>query len=107
MNTQRVSLRDHTSLHIGGEADMLVIRSEDDLLQALLYAKENNFIVHILGSGTNTIFRDSLKSILILKMEIMGKSFTETDNGVILNVNAGESWDNTVGECVERKLWRI
>ena len=107
MEVRSVNLKDYTSLHIGGEANMVTIKSESELVEAIHYAKENNLNIYVLGHGTNTVFKDNLKNILIIKIEITGKNFELIDGDVLLKVPAGEVWDEVVKYAVENGWWGI
>lgn len=110
MYIQKISLKDYSSLRIGGEADMITITTEDELKEAMVYAEQQKIRVHILGGGTNTFFAEHIESILFVKIEIQGKEeIANPDNNeeVLLTVGAGEVWDDTVLYCVERGLWGI
>jgi len=115
MNIQHISLKDYTSLHIGGESDMVTVASEVALGEVCDYAKVNNLRIHILGEGTNTVFSNTLPDLLIVKMEMKGQSIvisnqstekTEADE-VLLTVGAGETWDDVVKFSVDANLWGI
>lgn len=54
-----VPLKDHTSIRIGGPADAVVWPKDSRALSmALLFAKEKNLPLFILGKGSNTLVRD-------------------------------------------------
>lgn len=123
MELKGVSLKDFTSLRIGGGVDMVVVRSEEGLLDAIMHAKAEGLRVHILGSGTNTYFGEDLSNLLVLKMEMKGiecekkkensKQKTEENSDSLqstvysLTSSAGESWDDIVKYAVARGLWGI
>ncbi len=53
-------MRDHTSLRIGGPADVFIrIASERDLLGAVQVAREHELPVFMLGGGTNLLVADT------------------------------------------------
>ena len=62
-----VSMAKHTSLRVGGSADVLVFpRDEHDLREILRFARERAIPYYILGKGTNVIVRDGgLRGIVI------------------------------------------
>ena len=107
----------HLSFCIGGEADVVILSSEDDVREVYEYAKSNNLQVHILGGGTNTVFKDGHSNTLIAKMEMKGKKLevgsqkleenTNTDEYVFLNINAGEDWDDVVKYTVDNNWWGL
>lgn len=107
MEIQKVSLKDYTSLRIGGEANMITIANEENLSDAIKYAKENGLKIYILGDGTNTVFGDNLEKFLILKIEIKNITVEEKDNDVFITAGAGEKWDDVVKLSVDKNLWGI
>jgi UDP-N-acetylmuramate dehydrogenase len=60
MNIQEnILLASYTTIKIGGPAKFFVeAESEDDIIEALNYAKEKNLSVFILGGGSNVLFSD-------------------------------------------------
>lgn len=100
MNIQEsVSLADFSTLGLGGLARYFVIvRDENELEQAVSYAKEKSLNVHVVGDGTNTVFRDDDFTGLIIKNEIKGFALDEQG---LLTAGAGENWDETVSATVE------
>ncbi len=109
MNCKQVLLKDVTSFHIGGEADIVILTNEDDIREVYEYARTHTLQVHILGGGTNTVFKDGHSNTLIAKMEMKGQTIenTETENDVFVTVMAGENWDDIVQYAVENNLWGI
>ncbi len=103
MNIQRVSLKDYSSLRIGGEGDLVVVTNEDELKDAVAFAKQKHLRVYILGGGTNTYFADDLSGYLFVKPEFLGIHL----NGEILTARAGENWDDVVKFTVDNGLWGI
>lgn len=59
----------HTSLHIGGEADYLVLpASVEQIRQVVLLCKRNNMPYYIMGNGSNLLVSDSGFRGLIIKL---------------------------------------
>ena len=107
MNIKRTSLKNFSSLRIGGEGDLVIVHSTIELVEALMYAKKEALQVCVLGSGTNTYFGESLSHILFLKIEIKGISFEEQEEDVYINAQAGEVWDDLVKFACSKNLWGI
>jgi UDP-N-acetylmuramate dehydrogenase len=107
MNVRKVFLKDCSSFKIGGEGDVVIVSSRDELLLAINFARENNRGIHILGEGTNTIFSDNLTDILFIKIEILGIEAGQDGDNILLTTNAGESWDDVVRYAVDREWWGI
>lgn len=107
MDIRTVCLKDFSSLWTGGEGRIFEVSSVDELMEAVLYAKENNLTVSLLGEGTNTYFGDDLLGFLFVKMRIKGIDVEEGDEEVILTAGAGEIWDDVVELAVDKGWWGI
>jgi UDP-N-acetylmuramate dehydrogenase len=107
MEILKRDLKDLSSIRIGGQGDVVVIAQEGDLKEVCTHAKDNNLKLHILGEGTNTVFKDDISNLLIVKIEIKGLNQKEFDTHVELTVGAGENWDATVLYAVNKNWWGI
>lgn len=107
MEIHQESLKQYSSLHIGGIGDVVTVATTMELVEAVMYAKTKSLRLHLLGEGTNTFFGDSLENILFVKMNIKGISFEEQGSSVVLKACAGENWDAVVELAVSRGLWGI
>lgn len=59
----------HTSLHIGGEADYLVLPScVDQIRQVILLCRKHKFPYYVMGNGSNLLVSDSGYRGLIIKL---------------------------------------
>jgi UDP-N-acetylmuramate dehydrogenase len=103
---ENILLKDFTTFKIGGPARYFVIaKNEADLHEALTFAKGRKLPIFILGGGSNLLISDHGFSGLIIKNEIKGSKFSDIDNNkVILEVGAGETWDEVVALSVIRNL---
>lgn len=67
---ENISLRLHTSLHVGGLARYFIrVKSDEDAVEALRFAKEKKLPFFVLGKGSNTLFPDKGFGGVILHME--------------------------------------
>lgn len=107
MEIKDVSLKDYSSLRIGGEGKLVVIKNEEELMEAVNYAAAEGRRIHILGEGTNTYFAEYLENLLVLKIEIKGIETRSMVNGQWLIVGAGENWDDVVKYAIAHGLWGI
>lgn len=107
MEIIEVSLKDYSSLRVGGTGRICNISTAAELREAYLYAKSQTLEVHILGEGTNTYFGEDLSRFLFIKMNMKGVQFNEHDEKVFLTASAGEVWDEVVLASTERGLWGI
>ncbi|MDP3962494.1 MAG: UDP-N-acetylmuramate dehydrogenase [bacterium] len=98
------SLKEMTTFKIGGNAQFFcIIEKEEDIVEAVKFAKENNLRFFVLGGGSNILVSDKGFGGLVMKMEMKGIDF----NGGVVSVKAGEDWDNFVGETVSRDLYGL
>lgn len=102
----KVSLREMTSIKIGGEADIFtVMKDTDDLSDQVKVLKSEGKRVLPLGEGSNTIFKDGPLPIAVLKIENKGfEVLKENGDEVMLKVASGENWDTVVEKIVEMEL---
>lgn len=99
---ENVLLADLTTIALGGPAQYFVTaESVNELREALRLAKQRNLAVHILGGGSNTIFSDAGFSGLVIKIGLSGVDFLSAG---LVNVAAGEVWDDFVSSCIAQDL---
>ena len=100
---ENIKLADYTTLQLGGRAKYFCeCSSADELKEALMFAKEKNLHLHILGGGSNTIFADGGFDGLILKVNLKGISFIEDGDEIFVTAKAGEDWEKFTALCVEK-----
>ena len=103
---ENVDIKKYTTFKIGGKFRyFFIIRSEEDLNKAFLFAKEKKIEIFVLGGGSNLIFPDRILNVLALKMEIKGfEILKETKKNVDIKIGAGEIWDKIVERTVGMNL---
>ena len=90
-----------TTFQIGGAARWFVkIRTEDELVGALDWARSERCPVVPLGGGSNLLVSDRGYPGLVIQIGILGVE----QQGAKLDVAAGEGWDRLVDLSVERDL---
>ena len=103
---KKVSLADHTTLRVGGEAEYFVeVKSKEELLEALKFKKDQNLKVLVLGGGSNLLIGDNGFPGLVIKNSIKGLSIKEGEGEVEVQVGAGENWDKLVKKTTEKGYW--
>ena len=107
MEIRNVSLKNYSSLRVGGNGDMVIVTTAIELVEAVMYAKAHSKRIHILGEGTNTFFGDDLKDVLVVKLYVKGMSFEDKDECCYVTASSGESWDDIVLFACDKKLWGI
>lgn len=96
-----VKLSEYTTFKIGGPAKFFVeVNSEDEIIKAINYAKNNNLKYFILGGGSNTLFNDRgfdgiIIKILNSKFEILN-SLINCDAGLLLSQLVNIARDNNL-----------
>ena len=83
-------MRNHTSFKIGGNADLFVsVVNEDELKQALNYAKLKNYPITIIGNGSNLLVSDSGIRGLVIKIDIQHLKIEDNKNDIEVRVGSG------------------
>jgi len=94
---ENVSLAQYTTFKVGGPAKFFcLVKTEDELVEAVKFAKKKNLPIFIIGGGSNLLISDSGYSGLVIKLDLMGISF----EGETVTACAGEDWDNFVNETI-------
>ncbi|MDX9779118.1 MAG: UDP-N-acetylmuramate dehydrogenase [Patescibacteria group bacterium] len=100
---ENIDLRPYTTLKIGSLADYFaVLKEEQDLFEAIDFARDNSLNILILGGGSNLLISQPVKA-LVLKNEIKGiKKIKEDDERVWLQGQSGELWSAFVYFAIEQ-----
>lgn len=106
---QQVSLKNLTTMGVGGKAQHFVVaHTSKDIIDAILYARQNQLSWRVLGGGSNSIFSDNLYQGLVIHVQSKGIEFKpQTGGKVHVIAEAGEVWDDLVETCCRKKLWGI
>ncbi|MEM9696869.1 MAG: UDP-N-acetylmuramate dehydrogenase, partial [Myxococcota bacterium] len=96
---QDIELGPYTTLEIGGPAKWYAeVSSEDEVCEALAWAKKKGVEVIVLGGGSNVLIADAGLNALVIRVRIEGIRYRKGE----LIVGAGENWDDFVAYTVER-----
>ena len=102
---ENVPLAPLTTLKIGGPARFFVrAESEEQVIRAFEFARENSLRVFVLGGGSNVLISDKGFDGLVLQIALKGISRKYGDGFVFITAQAGEDWDAFVAKCVEENL---
>lgn len=83
-------MRNHTTIKVGGNADVLVIpTTEQDIINVLKFAKENDIPVTVIGNGSKLLVRD--KGIRGIVIKISSKFSDYKIDGENITACAGMS----------------
>jgi UDP-N-acetylmuramate dehydrogenase len=103
---QNVSLKDYSTMRLGGTAAYLVeANNKQEVQEAVVWADANNLPAIMVGSGSNIVWKDEGFPGLIIVCKLMGiEERQEDDENYYLTVAAGETWDNVVAQTAAKGL---
>ena len=105
---EQVSLAPLTTFHIGGLARYLaVVRSDNDVVQAITFAHEQALPFVVIGGGSNLLISDEGFDGVVLHMRSTRIAQVNEGEAIVLVADAGVSWDVLVGESVTQGLWGL
>jgi UDP-N-acetylmuramate dehydrogenase len=100
---ENIPLAPYTTLKVGGPARYFVAaHKEDEILEALAYAREHSLEVFVLGGGSNLVVADAGWPGLVLKISISGINTATQNRKVLFTAGAGENWDDLVAHSVKQ-----
>lgn len=107
--SENIPLAQYTTFKIGGPARFFcIVSSEQELVEAINFAKDKHLRLMVLGGGSNVLISDAGFNGLVVKNEIMGiEIIQETDQYTVAKVGAGEMWDDFVDWSVDKGLYGI
>ena len=83
-------MKAHNSLKIGGKADLfLKVKTEEELYQALSYAKKQNIPVTVIGNGSNILVTDKGIRGLVIKIDLQKEEIIDKQNYIEVKVGSG------------------
>lgn len=103
---EHVLLKNYTTFRIGGVARYFIeCVDEQEVREAILFAKEKNLPVCVLGGGSNTVFSDDGFPGVVIRIAIRGFQILQGihDEAIVL-VQAGEDWDECISEAMNEGL---
>lgn len=99
--TEHVSLAPHTTFGIGGPARFFVeAENEEDIREAIAFARERNLPLHVLGGGSNVLVADSGFPGVVLVPGLQNLSYDDD----IVTAGAGVEWDVMVEDTIAQGL---
>lgn len=104
---ENIPLAPYTTLKVGGSARFFIEAvSDEDIPSAVTFAKENKLELFVLGGGSNIVVSDSGFNGVVLHIASKGveRVSVDEDGSVLIDVAAGENWDEFVAYCVENNL---
>jgi UDP-N-acetylmuramate dehydrogenase len=101
MIEENVSLAPLTTLQVGGPARYFAqAQTEEQVREALNFAKSHNLPLLVLGGGSNLLISDKGWDGLVLRVAIVHQSVEPSGPIVLFSAGAGLDWDYFVGKAV-------
>ncbi len=99
-----VSLAQYTTLGVGGAARWFVeTRTEDEIVEAVGFARRRGVPLFVLGDGSNLLVSDAgFAGVVVRVAAADGVRDEREDESVVVTVGAGAGWDDLVLHAVER-----
>jgi UDP-N-acetylmuramate dehydrogenase len=95
-------LGDLTTFKIGGPARYFAsITCEEQLAEAMTFARESGSALFVLGGGSNILVSDEGFPGLVIHNRLAGFAHRFDGGSVYVTAGAGEDWDGIVRRCVE------
>lgn len=83
------------------------VNSAADLKAALVFAREQQLPILILGGGSNIVLRDHFAGCVI-HIQFKGvEKVGETSDSYLIKAQAGEVWDDFVSYCLDHEYWGL
>src|ERR1700741_4448942 len=106
--SERVVLAPYTTFGIGGPARWFIeAATEDDVLEAVSFAQEQNLPLFILGGGSNLLVSDAGFPGVVLHISLRGRQQQRHEGATLFAVAAGEDWNAFVTLAVEQNCGGI
>jgi len=107
---ENIPLAQYTTFRIGGPARYFsVVTNEDELVEAVTFAKDKKLSTLIIGGGSNLLISDDGFNGLVIKMEINGvkKDELQSVDYELITAGAGEDWDKLVEKTVSENFYGL
>lgn len=103
---ENVSLRDYSTMRLGGTAAFATaISNRFELTEALAWAKQRDLPVLMIGGGSNIVWKDAgFAGLLLVNHFLRREVFEEDADNVYLTAGAGENWDDIVAHATSLGL---
>lgn len=103
---EHVPLAPLTTLGVGGPARYFCqARSEQDVREAVVFARERDLPIFVMGGGSNLLVSDAGFAGLVLKAALLGITQRSVGSGrARFDVAAGEDWDAFVAGTVQSRF---
>jgi len=102
--TENQSLKPYNTFGVDVKARYFaIVKNEEDINEALDFAKKNQVRIFILNGGSNSLFVNDFEG-LIIKVETKGIFCEDKNDFTFVTAQAGENWHDFVMFCIEHDL---
>lgn len=102
------SFKTLTTFRSGGNARYVVeCESEEEVREAVRFAKEHSLPWYVLGEGSNVLASDSGFEGVILRLVSERVEYSSQEDNIVVRACAGVSWDGFVKEVTKKGLWGV
>lgn len=96
-------MKKHTTFKIGGSADYFIkVKNIDILKKLLIFTKERNIPLHIIGNGSNLLVLDKGVRGIVAKLDFKKTEIIKKDNYSLVTVSA-----DIMGSTLSRKVAKL
>jgi UDP-N-acetylmuramate dehydrogenase len=102
---ESIALAPYTTLGVGGPARFFCeVHSEAEVEQAAQFARDRNLPLFVLGGGSNLLVSDAGFDGVVMRVGVRSAKHERREGeSVLLEVGAGENWDEVVRYTVDRR----
>lgn len=106
---ENIPLAFYTTFYIGGPTRYLIFAQDnDEIIEAVHFAKDKQLPYLILGGGSNRLVSNRGYNGVTIRIESLGMDLVEEDDQTItLKIASGEVWDDVVRFAVSENWWGI
>ena len=95
-------LKELTTFKIGGAARYFTeVSREEEIMEALEFAKYRSLDLFVLGGGSNLLVSDAGFHGMVIHNKLTGLESSSKNDSIIVTANAGHDWDTFVKFCTE------
>lgn len=100
---ENIPLKDLTTFKVGGRARYLAeVENEDELVEAINFARQKNLPIFVLGGGSDILVSDDDFDGVVIRFIGKKIEFDEKNGHVLVKAGAGLGWDRLVAVAVEK-----
>lgn len=102
------SLLNFNTFHVDVHASFLIrINNENEIVESFEFAKAKNLNYMILGGGSNVLFLHDFDGVIFQPVNKGIEIVDENRDEVIIQIQAGESWDDVVRFSIDNNFFGI